>query len=145
MLELQLSFAAPCCAALFQNLLVHSTFTSSDVEIPLVCAGPNDERASSFDPIAVSSVPVIHSSQFPSTLSISAPLASSSQFSAVLYSHAEHPVSEYVVSCEKHLSISSRVLFLHTISLIHRHLVNLKASNHHFIQDSTWYLFINSL
>ncbi|KAI0265521.1 hypothetical protein BGY98DRAFT_1034770, partial [Russula aff. rugulosa BPL654] len=47
------------------------------------------------------------------------------------------------------VSFDFYVLFLHTISLIHRHgaispftipkwpFLNLKASNHHFIQDST--------
>ena len=76
-------------------------------------------------------------------------------------SHAEHPspVSEYVVTCDKRVSVSSRVfrlfvLFLHTISFINRHL-----ALYHFqvaiseiesfesityTQDFTCYLSVNS-
>jgi hypothetical protein len=52
------------------------------------------------------------------------------RFSAVLYSHAEHPVSEYcMLFPAKNAGVSSlpvsfdfSVIFLHIISLIHRHL-----------------------
>ena len=81
------------------------------------------------------------------------------RFSAVLYSHAKHPVSEYVVSCKKHLSVSSRVFRLFCPLSSHYLLestaispftipkwafLNMRASNHHFIQDLTSYLFTDS-
>ncbi|KAF8494968.1 hypothetical protein F5888DRAFT_1714577 [Russula emetica] len=57
-------------------------------------------------PLAIS-VPVIPSSLFPSTLSIFVPTSLLIlRFSAVVYSHVEHPVSQYIVSCER-LSVSS--------------------------------------
>jgi hypothetical protein len=71
------------------------------------------------------SVPVMPSSLFPSTLSIFAP-TSLPHPTILCLSYAEHPspVSDYVVSCVPSLPMSFdfSVLFLHTISLIHRHL-----------------------
>jgi hypothetical protein len=91
---------------------------------------PSDGRAASFDPIlSVDPSPSLPSLLYTLPNSFrhcqSVPLASSSRFSAVLYSHAEHPVSEYVVSCEKipfRLFPCPSTLSLHTISLIHRRL-----------------------
>ncbi|KAF8494960.1 hypothetical protein F5888DRAFT_1714549 [Russula emetica] len=93
-------------------------------------------------PLAIS-VPVIPSSLFPPTLSIFVPTSLLiPRFSAVFYSHAEHPVSEYVVSCEKHVP-SLPVSFDFCPPSSHHLLdssssrppnwpsLNLKASNHH--------------
>jgi hypothetical protein len=87
-------------------------FTSSHVEIPRACGGPNEGRAS-FDLILCPPLRTVGPSPSPPSLSCLLPYSLRHcqylrqprflipRFSAVLYSHAGHPVSEYVVPCEK--------------------------------------------
>jgi len=131
MLQLRLSFPAHCHASFI------SCFTSSHVEIPRACAGPNDRRATSFDLILC-----VHSALstprhlrpchtfFPipfDTLNICTNLAS---HPAILCSRLfSCRTSCLTVYCLLRTPFrlfpcltTFSVLFLHTISLIHRHL-----------------------
>jgi hypothetical protein len=89
---------------------------ASHVEIPRAGAGSNDgrARAASFDLILClrSAPPCRPLAIFRHCQYLRQPRFHIPRFSAVLYSHAEHPVSEYVVSCEKRFSVSSRVFRL---------------------------------
>jgi hypothetical protein len=108
-------FPAPCCAALQASILIRSfsCFTSSQLpasHVELVLAqmtdGPGPPRSTSLPPLR----PVDPSPSF-DIVNICANLASISRDS-LQSSHAEHPVSEYVVSCEKRFSVSSCVFRL---------------------------------
>jgi hypothetical protein len=76
-------FPSPVVPRCFNTYSFFSCFTSSHVEIPRAGGGPNDGRAALFDlicvsaspcrPLAISSVPGMPSSLFPSTLSIFVP------------------------------------------------------------------------
>jgi hypothetical protein len=89
-----------------------SCFTSPHVEIPRAWAGPNDGPAASFGlilfrPVDPSPSPPSLSCLLPYSLRycqyLRQPRSLIPRFSAALYFHAKHPVSEYVVS------VSSRV------------------------------------
>ncbi|KAF8494962.1 hypothetical protein F5888DRAFT_1714520 [Russula emetica] len=97
------------CHAVLILIRSFLVFTRFHVENPRACGGPNDGRAS-FDLIlclrfALSTPSPSLSCLLPYSLRhcqyLRQPRFLIPRFSAVLYSHAEHPVSEYVVSCEK--------------------------------------------